>query len=104
MIWRYRATCHLKPPEAERCLRNIAGIVTPGGYHLVTGIDLDIREKVARDLRWRPVPELIEEIHEGDPSVRGDWPFAWWGLEPLNKDRGEWRLRCAVAFQPNESD
>jgi hypothetical protein len=92
----------MKPSDAERCLRNIAGVVKSGGYLFVTGIDLDVREKVARDLHWQPVPELIEEIHDGDPSVRGDWPFAWWGLEPLNKNRSDWRVRYAVAFQPNE--
>ena len=96
--------CHMKPSEAEYCLRNIARLVKSGGYLFVTGIDLDVREKVARELRWRPVSELIEEIHEGDPSVRGDWPCAWWGLEPLDKKRVDWQLRYAVVFQLNEDD
>jgi chemotaxis methyl-accepting protein methylase len=96
--------CHMEPLEAENCLRNIARIVKPGGYLFVTGIDLDVRAKVACDLRWRPVPELIEEIHEGDPSVRRDWPFAWWGLEPLNKKRENWQMRYAAVFRLNEGD
>jgi chemotaxis protein methyltransferase CheR len=29
---------HMAPPEAENCLRNIAGIVKPGGYLFVSGI------------------------------------------------------------------
>jgi hypothetical protein len=49
--------------EAETCLRNIAE-VKPGGYLFVTGIDLDVRT-MARDLCLQPVPELIEETHEG---------------------------------------
>jgi hypothetical protein len=54
----------------------------------MTGIDLDVRTKVARDVCCsRPVPELIEESHEGDPVLRRDWPFQWWGLEALNKKR-----------------
>jgi len=61
----------MAPPEVENCLRNIARIVKPGGYPFVSGIDLDVRARVARDLRWRPVPELIKETHEGDPSVPG---------------------------------
>jgi len=96
--------CHMAPPEAENCLRNIARIVKPGGHLFVSGIDLDVREKVARDLRWRPVPELIEEIHDGDPSVRGDWPCAWWGLEPLDTKRADWQMRYAAVFRPNEGD
>jgi hypothetical protein len=75
--------CHMEPSEAENCLRNIAGIVKPGGYLFVSGIDLDVRAKVARDLRWQPVPELIEEIHEGihpcgetGPARGGDWSLS----------------------------
>jgi hypothetical protein len=54
---------------------------------------------VARDLGWQPVPDLIREIHDGDPSVRGDWPWEWWGLEPLNDRRRDWQLRYAVAYR-----
>ena len=96
--------CHMEPSEAENCLRNIAGIVKPGGYLFVTGIDLDVRTKVARDLCLRPVPELIEEIHEGDPVLRRDWPFQWWGLEPLNKKRDYWQMRYAAVFRVNEGN
>ena len=96
--------CHMEPSEAENCLRNIAGIVKPGGYLFVTGVDLDVRAKVARDLHWRPVPELIEEIHEGDPSVRRDWPCAWWGLEPLSIKRDDWQMRYAAVFRLKEGD
>ena len=96
--------CHMEPSEAEKCLRNIAGIVKPGGYLFVTGVDLDVRAKVARDLHWRPVPELIEEIHEGDPSVRRDWPCAWWGLEPLSTKRDDWQMRYAAVFRLKEGD
>src|SRR5712692_5456531 len=47
--------CHMDPPDAERCLRNIARMVNPGGYLFTSGIDLDIRTKVALDLGWKPV-------------------------------------------------
>jgi chemotaxis methyl-accepting protein methylase len=96
--------CHMAPPEAESCVRNIARIVNPGSYLFVSGVDLDVRAKVAGDLRWPPVLELIEEIHDGDPSVRGDWPCAWWGLEPLDKKRDDWQMRYAAVFRLNEGD
>ena len=96
--------CHMAPAEAENCLRNVAGLVTPGGYLFVSGVDLDVRAKVARALRWRPVPELIEDIHDGDPSVRGDWPCAWWGLEPLDTRREDWQMRYAAVFRLNKGD
>jgi hypothetical protein len=91
--------CHMDPATAERCLRNIGTLVGREGYLFVLGVDLDVRTKVARDLRWRPMPELVREMHDGDPSVRKDWPLEWWGLEPLNDRRGDWQLRYAVAFQ-----
>jgi len=91
--------CHMEPLDAENCLYKIAGLVKPGGYLFVSGVDLDVRAKVTSDLGWRPVPELIEEIHDGDPSVRGDWPWQWWGLEPLNKRKYNWQMRYAAVFQ-----
>jgi chemotaxis methyl-accepting protein methylase len=91
--------CHMPRAAAEKCLGNIARLVSPGGYLFVSGIDLDVRTKVALDLGWEPVPELIKEIHNGDPSVRADWPWAWWGLEPLNRKRLDWQTRYAAVFR-----
>ena len=91
--------CHMAPADAEKCLRNIGQMVSPGGCLFVSGVDLDVRTKVAFDLRWEPVTELIAEIHDGDPSVRADWPSQWWGLEPLNRRRRDWQTRYAAAFR-----
>jgi SAM-dependent methyltransferase len=91
--------CHMAKTDAENCLRNIARLVTPGGHVFVSGIDLDVRTKVALDLGWEPVRELIAEIHGGDDSLRADWPWAWWGLEPLNRKRHDWQARYAAAFR-----
>jgi SAM-dependent methyltransferase len=91
--------CHMTPADAEKCLRNIRQMVSPGGYLFVSGVDLDIRAKVALDLGWEPVTELMAEIHDGDPSVRADWPWEWWGLEPLNRKRHDWQTRYAAVFR-----
>ena len=95
--------CHMNPPEAEECLRRIAHLVAPGGYLVVSGIDLDVRSKVAIDLGWTPVPELMEEIHNGDPSVRNDWPWKYWGLEPFDRSRPDWTVRYSSFFQLGKS-
>src|SRR5215471_8352431 len=87
--------CHMAPADAEKCLRNIAQLVSPGGYLFVSGVDLDVRTKVAVELGWEPVQELVAEIHNGDPSVRADWPWEWWGLEPLNCRKHGWQTRYA---------
>ncbi len=94
-----RFLCHMAPPDAEQCLRSLARLVRPGGYLFVSGIDLDIRTKVAIDSGWTPVPDLLEEIHNGDPSVRRDWPWRYWGLEPFNRNRRDWPVRYASVFQ-----
>jgi mannose-6-phosphate isomerase-like protein (cupin superfamily)/SAM-dependent methyltransferase len=96
--------CHMYPSMAERCLRNIARLVRPDGYLFVSGIDLDIRTKVADDLGWRPLQELLEEIHAGDSCMKTFWPWHYAGLEPLNKKRGDWKRRYAAAFQLVASD
>jgi chemotaxis methyl-accepting protein methylase len=94
-----RFLCHMVPRDAERCLRNIARLVAPGRYLFVSGVDLDVRTKVASELGWKPVAELLEEIHEGDARLRLDWPCKYWGLEPLDKNRSDWRIRYASVFQ-----
>jgi SAM-dependent methyltransferase len=91
--------CHMVPSEAERCLRNIARLVNPDGHLFVSGIDLDVRTKVARDLGWKPVEELLEKIHDGDPVMRTFWPWHYGGLEPLDKRRHDWKTRYAAAFE-----
>jgi chemotaxis methyl-accepting protein methylase/mannose-6-phosphate isomerase-like protein (cupin superfamily) len=90
--------CHMDASEAERCLRNIARLVSPHGYLFVSGIDLDIRTKVADELGWHPLQELLEEIHEAD-CLRSFWPCHYAGLEPLHNRRQDSRLRYAAAFQ-----
>jgi hypothetical protein len=65
----------------------------------VAGVDLDVRTNVALDLGWEPIPELRTEIHDGDPLVRSDWPWHWWGLEPLDRRRSDWETRYTAAFR-----
>jgi SAM-dependent methyltransferase len=96
--------CHMEPPDAERCLRNIGRMVKPSGHLFVSGIDLDVREKVARDLGWEPVEDLLQEIHEGDPCMTGLWPCHYAGVEPFNNRRPDWRARYAVGFQITSKD
>lgn len=99
MVVANRFLCHMAPPDAERCLRNIVHLINPGGYLFVSGIDLNIRTKVALDLGWTPIRDLVEEIHDGDSSLRRDWPWKYWGLEPFTRKRRDWSVRYASAFQ-----
>lgn len=94
-----RFLCHMEPAAAERCLRNVASLVKPDGYLFVSGVDLAIRTKVAKELHLMPVPDLIREIHEGDSSLAAGWPLEWWGLEPFCRDYSDWAIRYASVFQ-----
>jgi SAM-dependent methyltransferase len=91
--------CHMPPKEAERCLRKISHLVVENGHLVVSGVDIDIRTKVALELGWIPMKASLEEIHNGDPVIRRDWPWKYWGLEPFNKRRKDWSLRYASVFR-----
>jgi chemotaxis methyl-accepting protein methylase len=94
-----RFLCHMAPATANRCLCNVARLVKPGGYLFVSGIDLDVRTKVARRMGWKPVTDLIRDVHEGDSSLRRGWPLEYWGLEPFCDTRSDWKIRYASVFQ-----
>ena len=97
-----RFLCHMEPANAQSCLRNIGRLVKPGGYLFVSGIDLDVRKRVALEMGWKPVTDLVREIHEGDASVRRGWPLEYWGLEPIDDRRPDWQIRYASVFQVGE--
>jgi chemotaxis methyl-accepting protein methylase len=97
-----RFLCHMPRVSAEKTLRNLARLVKPGGYLFVSGIDLEVRTKVAQERDWKPVTDLMREIHEGDVSIRRGWPLEYWGLEPFCDNRPDWRMRYASVFQIGE--
>jgi chemotaxis methyl-accepting protein methylase len=99
MVIANRFLCHMEPATAERVLRNLAHVLKPGGYLFVSGVDLDVRGQVALDMKWRPVTELMEEIHDGDPSIRDGWPLEYWAKEPYQARRRDAVIRYASAFQ-----
>lgn len=102
MVVANRFLCHMRPAAAEACLRNIAGMIKPGGYLFVSGVDLDMRARVAREMGWKPITDLMREIHEGDASVRRGWPLEYWGLEPFCNDRPDWKPRYASVYKVGE--
>lgn len=94
-----RFLCHMAPAEAERCLKNVAHLVKPNGFIFVTGVDLEVRTKVARELSWKPVTENMRETHEGDCSLRRGWPLEYWGVEPFGAVEEHEGLRYVSIFQ-----
>jgi len=98
-----RFLCHMDAAAAQACLSNIGRLVKPGGHLFVSGVDLDVRTRVADAFGWKPVPDLLREVHEGDASLIGGWPFGWYGIEPFSDDLPDWKIRYASAFQVGEA-
>jgi SAM-dependent methyltransferase len=90
---------HLDDPTAERCVRNIVAMLPPGGHITLWGMNLDLRERLAREYGWTPVVARIEAIHDADARAREVWPWRYWGLEPLDRTRHDWQRRYATIFQ-----
>jgi SAM-dependent methyltransferase len=99
MVIANRFLCHMQPATSETALRNIAALVAPQGYLVCSGVDVDVRTKVVRSLGWTPITERIEELHDGDHTLRDGWPWEYWALEPLDKSKPDWQLRYATIFQ-----
>lgn len=99
MVIANRFLCHMDPTPAKRILRNLGRVVRPGGYLFVSGVDLDVRTSVALEMKWKPLTELVEVIHEGDPSLRNGWPLQYWAKEPFQAGRHDAMIRYASVFQ-----
>jgi len=89
----------MKPAAAERCLGSIARLVKPGGYLFTSGVDLAVRTRMARRMGWKPVTDLLREVHEGDVSLRNGWPLEYWAQEPFQATRRDRVIRYAAAFR-----
>ena len=68
--------CHMDVTAADGCLRNLVQLVRPGGYLFVSGVDLDVRTKVALDLGWEPISELRDRDPRRRPSGAGGLALA----------------------------
>src|SRR5262249_19069589 len=99
MIIANRFLCHMETAAAERILRNISRVVKPGGYLFVSGVDLNVRMRVALDMKWKAVTELMKEVHDGDPTIRDGWPFAG----QRNRSTQGGAMQCFATHRPLRS-
>lgn len=92
---------HMDRSQASSALANVARLVKPGGFLVCRGVDLSVRESVTRRLHLKPIPIRIEQIHDAELSLdaRCHWPWKYYGLEPLSKNRKGWMQRYAAIFQ-----
>ena len=90
---------HWCDEKAEQCLRSIFDMVSPGGFLFVWGVDLDVKHRVVQELNLNPVPYKIDEVHEADEAGLQAWPWKYWGIEPLDEKRSDWKERYATVYQ-----
>jgi SAM-dependent methyltransferase len=92
---------HMEPADASAALMNVARLVGPGGILVCRGIDLNVRQNVVNRLRLKPLPIRLEQIHnaELDLDARRHWPWKYYGLEPLNRNRKDCVQRYSAVFQ-----
>ena len=93
---------HLRNPEAKACLQNIMNLVAPGGYLCLWNVAPDLKIDLVASFRLKPIYEKIEQIYEADKTALNNWPWKYWGEEPLDKKRPDWMIRYSMVFEvPN---
>ena len=91
----------MSPERSESCLRNLTRLVAPDGYLVVSGVDLDLRNRILGEQGFVPVTAKCEDIHTAE-DVHSAWPLRFWGLEPIDRTRQDWPARYTSVFRsPN---
>jgi chemotaxis methyl-accepting protein methylase len=92
---------HMNSGLAERCLRNVLGLVRAPGLLICAGMDLDLR-RVIHDEGLRPVTDSLREIHEAWVShrthFREDRGRYYFELEDIDEGRADWLVRYCSIF------
>ncbi len=90
---------HFRPNAARRALRNVMSLLADRAAIFMDGVDLNFRTSLTRNYRLRPLEHLLEEIHSDAAAERGpNWPWIYWGLEPIDLTRPDWKTRYATIF------
>ncbi len=89
----------MSPERSEACLRNVARLVAPNGYLIVSGVDLDVRSRIVQELNLTPVTVRLEDIYTAEEGMLTAWPLQFWGFEPIDQKRPDWPARYTTVFR-----
>lgn len=100
---------HLPPELSRKALVNISSLLKPRAALFIDGMDLKIRQSATGPLNLEPLDFKIEEIHndlrtgavstdDTEHTMGSVWPDEYWGLEPFDGNRKNWRRRYATVF------
>jgi chemotaxis methyl-accepting protein methylase len=92
---------HMSRALAERCLRNVLGLLRSPAVLVCGGMDLGLRSTL-RGAGLRPIADRIREIHEAWAShrfhFRNDRGRYYFELEDLDEARTDWVTRYSSIF------
>lgn len=84
---------------ARTAFRNACRLLAPRAALFVDGMPVGLRQRLTRAAGLVPLDYQIETIHEEARLLHGAaWPWHYWGLEPFDNSRRNWRTRYATIF------
>jgi chemotaxis protein methyltransferase CheR len=90
---------HLNRRQARTAFIHLCSLLKPRAALFVDGMDIDLRQALSKKAGLLPLDDLIAEIHNDAMALRGaPWPWTYWGLEPLNTARKDWKQRYATIY------
>jgi hypothetical protein len=99
IVFAQNVMCNLPRPVARRLFDAAVRLMKPRAALVVDGVDLDMRMSRTRKHALRPLPYLIERIHNEARIVRGPrYPWYATGLEPISADAKQFDRRYATIF------
>jgi chemotaxis protein methyltransferase CheR len=95
---------HLKPADSKLAFFNLCSLLKPRAALFIDGMDLDMKQRLTKQVGLTPVLDEIEEIHADAYEERGtSWPAIYWGLEPLSRSRKDWTYRYSTIFTRDQT-
>ncbi|MFZ1683329.1 MAG: CheR family methyltransferase [Candidatus Zixiibacteriota bacterium] len=95
---------HLKPADSKLAFFNLCSLLKPRAALFIDGMDLDMKQRLTRQVGLTPMLDEIETIHADAYEERGtSWPAIYWGLEPLSRSRKDWTYRYSTIFTRNQT-
>jgi chemotaxis protein methyltransferase CheR len=90
---------HLSRRQSRAAFAHLCTLLKPRAALFIDGMDIDLRPKLTKKASLQPLDYLIPEIHTDAMHLRGGyWPWTYWGLEPLDTTRKDWKQRYATVY------
>jgi len=90
---------HLSRKQSRTAFAHLCALLKPKAALFIDGMDIDLRHALTAKAGLRPLDYLIPEIHADALTLRGaPWPWTYWGLEPLDTARHDWKQRYATIY------